>query len=114
MFMSWLRNRRRQKILAAPFPADWEKFLKKNVPHFQFLSAAEQARLRDGLRVFIAEKNWEGCAGLEVTDEMKVTIAAQASLMTLGLPGEPFRNVLSVLIYPSGYAAPEERWYEGW
>jgi Mlc titration factor MtfA (ptsG expression regulator) len=114
MFLSWLRSRRRKKILAAPFPAAWEKFLKKNVPHFRFLSAAEQTRLRDELRVFIAEKNWEGCAGLEVTDEMRVTIAAQASLMTLGLSGEPFRNVLSVLIYPSGYAALEERWYEGW
>ncbi len=114
MFLSWLRSRRRKKILATPFPAAWERFLKKNVPHFRFLSAAEQTRLRDELRVFIAEKNWEGCAGLEVTDEMKVTIAAQASLMTLGLSGEPFRNVLSVLIYPSGYAAPEDRWYEGW
>ena len=51
-----------------------------------------EARLRDDLRVFIAEKNWEGCGGLTVTDEMKVTIAAQACLMALGLPGEPFRR----------------------
>ena len=45
---------------------------------------------------------------------MKVTIAAHACLMTLGLEGEPFRNLQSVLVYPGGYAVPEERWYEGW
>lgn len=45
---------------------------------------------------------------------MKVTIAGQACLMTLGLEGDPFGNVLSILIYPTGYAVPEERRYEGW
>lgn len=70
--------------------------------------------MRDELRVFVAEKNWEGCGGLTVTDEMKVTIAAQACLLTLGLEGEPFRSVLSILIYPASYAVPEERWHSGW
>jgi Mlc titration factor MtfA (ptsG expression regulator) len=114
MFLSWLRQRRRKKILATPFPTRWLAYLEKNVPHYRCLDAQEQARLRDDLRFFVAEKNWEGCGGLVVTDEMKVTIAAQASLMALGLEGDTFRNVLSVLIYPSGYAVPEERWYEGW
>ena len=114
MFLSWLRQRRRKRILATPFPAEWLAYLEKNVPHYRYLSPAEQAKLRDDLRIFVAEKNWEGCGGLTVTDEMKVTIAAQACLMALGLEGEPFRNVLSILIYPSGYAVPEERWYEGW
>ena len=47
---------------------------------YALLSEAEQARLRDDLRVFIAEKQWEGCGGLDITDEIKVTIAAQAML----------------------------------
>ncbi len=114
VFLSWLRQRRRRRLLATPFPDAWLAYLKKNVRHYRYLSSAEQARLRDALRIFVAEKNWEGCAGLVVTDEMKVAIAAQACLMALGLEGEPFRNVLSILIYPSGYAVPEERWYEGW
>jgi len=84
------------------------------VAHYRHLSPGEQARLRDELRVFVAEKNWEGCGGLQVTEEMKVTIAAQACLMTLGLDGEPFRDVLSVLIYPAGYSVPQERWHSGW
>jgi MtfA peptidase len=114
MIFSWLRNRRRKRILAAPFPAEWLAYVERNLSHYEFLSPAEKAKLRDDLRVFVAEKNWEGCGGLAVTDEMKVTIAAQACLMTLGLDGEPFRGVLSILIYPAGYAVPEERWHQGW
>jgi Mlc titration factor MtfA (ptsG expression regulator) len=113
MILSWLRLRRRAKLLETSFPAEWLLYLERNVPHYQYLTADEQARLRDRLRWFVAEKHWEGCAGLTVTDEMKVTIAAQACLMTLGLSGEPLANVLSILIYPNEYTVPEERWYEG-
>ncbi|REK05551.1 MAG: hypothetical protein DWQ37_23095 [Planctomycetota bacterium] len=111
---SWFRQRRRRKILAQPFPPEWVACIDKNVAHYHYLSAEEQARLLDEIQVFVAEKNWEGCGGLVLTDEMKVTVAAQACLMTLGLEGEPFRHLLSVLIYPAGYAVPEERWHQGW
>ncbi len=114
MIFSWLRRRRRQKLLATPIPAAWSTYLEKNVEHYALLRPEEQARLRDHLRVFIAEKNWEGCGGLELTDEMKVTIAGQACLMALGLEGEPFRGVMSILVYPTSYAVPQERQYEGW
>ena len=114
MIFSWLRKRRRKKILATPFPHPWQAYVEKNVPHYEFLSPKEKAKLRDDLRVFVAEKNWEGCDGLVVNDEMKVTIAGQVCLMTLGLDSDPFQDVLSILIYPAGYAVPEERWHEGW
>jgi Mlc titration factor MtfA (ptsG expression regulator) len=114
MILRWLRERRRRKLLATPFPAEWLPWLDRNVAHYPHLSSAEQARLRDRLRVFVAEKNWEGCAGLQVTDEMKVTVAAQACLIGLGLQRDPFEGLLSILIYPSGYAVPEERWHENW
>jgi Mlc titration factor MtfA (ptsG expression regulator) len=114
MILSWLRRRRRAKILATPFPQQWLAYLEKNVPHYGTLSGAQQEKLRDDLRIFAAEKNWEGCAGLKVTDEMKVTVAAQACLMVLALEGDPFGGLLSVLIYPASYMVPEQRWHEGW
>ncbi len=113
MLFSWLRQRRREKILAEPFPPEWLPYLPKNVVHYRYLSEAEQARLRDDLRVFIAEKNWEGCGGLVLTDEMKVTIAAQAMLLVLGLEHNYFDRVLSILVYPHGYRAIEEEGYPG-
>jgi Mlc titration factor MtfA (ptsG expression regulator) len=113
MILTWLRRRKRSKILARPFPPEWEATISRHVPHYAYLSPAEKARLRDEVQVFVAEKNWEGCGGLFVTEEMKVTIAAQACLMALGLEGEPFRGVLSILIYPAGYAVPDHRTHEG-
>lgn len=113
MILSWLRERRRRKFLAAPFPTAWLPYLERNVAHYRHLAPDEQARLRDNLRVFIAEKHWEGCAGLELTEEMQVTIAAQACLLALGLEGDPYRNVLSILVYPTGYVVPKETRFGG-
>ncbi len=56
----------------------------------------------------VAEKNWEGCRGLQITDEIMVTIAAQAALMLLGLKHAYFRRVLSILVYPSLFVIPGE------
>lgn len=113
MIFSWLRERKRNRILASPFPAEWETYIERNLPHYPYLSPAEKEKLREEVQVFVAEKNWEGCGGLVVTDEMKVTIAAQACLMALALEGEPFRGVLSILIYPAGYSVPDHRTHEG-
>jgi Mlc titration factor MtfA (ptsG expression regulator) len=105
MILTWLRRRRRQRLLAQPFPAEWLPYLEKNVAHYRHLNLAEQARLRDALRIFVAEKTWEGCGGLQMTDEIKVTIAAQAMLLVLGMEHNYFDRVLSILVYPQGYSA---------
>src|SRR6516164_6254171 len=108
MLLSWLRKRRRRRIASRPFPERWRDYLHHNVAHYRFLSEAEQAKLRDDLRIFIAEKNWEGCGGLIMTDEIKVTIAAQACLLVLGLNLDMFRHVRTILVYPTAFkVAPE-------
>jgi Mlc titration factor MtfA (ptsG expression regulator) len=103
MLLSWWRRRQRRQLLAQPFPAEWLTVLQKNVAHYRHLSEAEKSRLRDDLRVFVAEKNWEGCGGLRMTDEIKVTIAAQAMLLVLGMEHNYFDRVQSILVYPRGY-----------
>jgi Mlc titration factor MtfA (ptsG expression regulator) len=62
------------------------------------------------LRIFVSEKSWEGCGGLRMTDEIKVTIAAQACLLVLGMEHNYYDRVLSILVYPHGYraTAPED------
>jgi hypothetical protein len=71
------------------------------------LDAVERAELRAMMQVFLEEKHWEGCGGLDLTDEIRVTIAAQACLLQLGLPHDYYRNVESILIYPSTVVPPE-------
>jgi Mlc titration factor MtfA (ptsG expression regulator) len=107
MLFSWLRNRRRRRLLAAPFPEAWLEHLRRNVPLYALLSDAEQAALCDDLRLFVAEKHWEGCGGLALTDEVRVTIAAQACLLLLGIDRDSFDHVHTILVYPSGFRSPE-------
>jgi Mlc titration factor MtfA (ptsG expression regulator) len=73
------------------------------------LDDAEQAELRAMIQVFLEEKRWEGCGGLELDDEIRVTIAAQACLLQLGLPHDYYRNVQTILVYPSTVVPPERR-----
>jgi Mlc titration factor MtfA (ptsG expression regulator) len=109
MLLAWLKQRRRRQLLAAPFPEAWLAYLRDDVAHYALLTDAEQAKLRDDLRVFVAERHWEGCGGLTLTDEMKVTIAALACLLVLNIAHDYFSRVPSILVYPSGYRAPTER-----
>jgi Mlc titration factor MtfA (ptsG expression regulator) len=107
MLFTWWRQRRRRKILEQPFPTDWLRGLEQNVAHYRLLSDADRVMLRDRLRIFIAEKNWEGCGGLQLTEEMQITIAAQACLMTLHLDEDLFDHVQSILVYPRDFVAPD-------
>jgi Mlc titration factor MtfA (ptsG expression regulator) len=104
----WWRERRRSSILQQPFPAAQLEVIQRNVKHYGRLSAAEQQRLRDLVQVFVAEKSWEGCGGLTLTEEMKFTIAAQACLLVLGLPHRLYENVESILVYPSTVVRPAQ------
>lgn len=105
----WIRNRRRAKVRQRPFPDNWESFIRANVAHYCMLSAAERGELRKLIQVFLEEKDWEGCGGLELNDEMRVTIAAQACLLLLGLPHNYYRNVESILVYPSTVIPPKRQ-----
>ena len=106
----WLRDHRRAEAQKRPFPPEWEAYLRANVAHYSILDEAESAELRRMVQVFLEEKHWEGCGGLELTDEIRVTIAAQACLLLLALPhDEYYRNVESILVYPSTVVPPERK-----
>lgn len=115
MIFSWLKRRRRKQIVARPFPAEWLAYLQANVVQYRLLTPPEQEKLRRRVQVFVAEKTWEGCGGLVVDDEMKVTIAAQACLLVLGIEYEyHYDQIRSVLVYPDTYLHPPQSvaWYD--
>ena len=104
---AFFRNRRRRKLLAEPFPPHWDVVLRRNVGHYTRLSEGERVKLQDIIRVLIAEKTWEGCGGQHVTDEIRLTIAAQASLLLLGMPDHDyFTRVSTVIVYPDEFRTP--------
>lgn len=99
----WFKKRRRKKILAQAWPEEWSLHLNRNVRLSWGLSAPETLELQKSIKLIVAEKNWEGCEGLELTEEMQVTIAAQAGLMLLGVPNFFFDNVRTILVFPKAF-----------
>lgn len=113
MIFPWSREHRRRELLAQPFSEAWRGWLNANVWQYGLLTEADQNRLRDDLRVLIAEKDWEGGRGFAVTDKVRVTIAAQAALLLLGLKHDYFGDVETVIVYPASYVATERTWGPG-
>ncbi len=97
--------RRRQRIARRPFPAAWRDIVRRHVPLARELPAAQHLRLKKHIQVLLAEVPFVGCAGLEVSDEMRVTIAAQAAFLLLGRGGS-FGNLREVLVYPGHFVVP--------
>lgn len=96
-------TRRRNRLRSQPFPEEWLVVLKRNVPYYARLPLSKQQELQDSIKVFIAEKNFEGCGGIEMTDEIKVTIAAYACILLLNRRHDFYPRLQSILVYPDAY-----------
>jgi Mlc titration factor MtfA (ptsG expression regulator) len=108
--LSWPFHDRHREIVESPFPDAWLPYLTENVWQYPLLTPDEQYRLRGDLRIFITEKYWEGALDFEVTDEAMITVSAIACLLTLGFERhEYFPNVDTIIVYPTGYVAPNTR-----
>ena len=101
----FFRKRRRAKLRKSPFPEEWLAVLEENFPLYTHLSTEDQAELRGHIQVFIYEKNFEGCGGLEMDDEIQITIAAQACLLLLRRDTDYYPELSSILVYPKAYLA---------
>ena len=58
------------------------------------------------IKVFLAEKRFEGCGGIQITDEVRVTIAAQACVLLLHRATDDYPTLSSILVYPTTYLVP--------
>src|ERR1700675_3360196 len=105
----FFRDRRRARLRAAAFRESWLAILSKDVPLYARLTAEYQSELRARTQVLIAEKHFEGCGGLKITDEIRVTIAAHAALLELGREPHYYPGLDAILVYPSAYLFPEKR-----
>jgi len=99
------KNRRRKKIAGRPFPQEWLAILTRNVPLYARLPESDREELQRHILVFLAEKQFEGCGGLEMTDGIRVTIAAHACMLLLHRRTDYYPGLKSILVYPSAYVA---------
>lgn len=98
--MFGFKRRRWQRLATRPFPQEWLEIVEKNVPRYSRLSPADQRELQGHIQVFLDEKRFEGCGGLGITDEIRVTIAAAACLLLLHRETDYYPLLVTVLVYP--------------
>ncbi len=91
------------------FPESWRHILSSRMPAWSTLEPDEQGRLEHLVGVFVADKLWEGVSGLDLTDEMRLTISGHACLLILELDLDHFRDVTSIIVYPTAPTRRGER-----
>ncbi|UVW30153.1 zinc-dependent peptidase [Massilia sp. H6] len=111
LLAAWLLPKwRLRRALARPLAPALVTILARNVTQYPGMDQAGQLRLQALVQQFLHEKTFVGCAGLDMTDEMRVTIAGQACLLVLGragdaTPAEVYPSLHAVLVYPGAFLA---------
>lgn len=90
------------------FEPAWQGILEANIPLYGRLPVERREALHERITAFVRDKHFEGCNGLELNDEIVLTIAGQACVLTLGHAGDPFPKLRTVLVYPTAYRAVSE------
>lgn len=113
-WLPWVRRRRR-RLRHTPLPPEWTSIIDRNVPLVALLVDDRQRRTMNGMiQLFLYDKAFEGCGGLTMSDEIRVTIASQACLLLANRPVEwPYPLLDVVRVYPSSYVAPTRDWVDG-
>ncbi|MGL6223290.1 MAG: zinc-dependent peptidase [Steroidobacteraceae bacterium] len=102
-----VRRRRRARAFAQSLPASMQAAINRNVPITRALPEPLARRLEGLTLSFLREKSFVGCNGLEMTDEIRATVAAQACLLLLGRAGH-YDDLRSILVYPGAFWVEDE------
>lgn len=114
LFIGWLLGKpyytdyRRNRLRNQPFPAQWQAILQRRVPCFRLLPDDLRTQLQQHIQIFLAEKKFLGCGGLTITDEIRLTIAAQACLLILNRKTDYYPQLERILVYPSAFVVHKQ------
>ncbi|MCU0710505.1 MAG: M90 family metallopeptidase [Pirellula sp.] len=100
----WLFGKRRRLFEQTPSEKE-SQLLNQGLWQARFLSAKHRDHLLRWSRVFIAEKNWEGCNGMQITETVQWSVAASAGLLVLAYPDWYYDKTQTILVYPTPYVA---------
>ena len=109
----WIPRFRLRRALAAPFPDAWVEILERNIEVYRNLPMPLRLQLRQSIKRFLHDKHFSGAGGLEVTDEMRVTIAAQACMLQLNRESGLYPRLRYIIVYPSAFVVTRDEWGEG-
>lgn len=91
------------------FHEEWISLLQQNVPLYAHLPEELRLRLHERIAQFISTIRFEGCGGLELTEAMILTVAAQACLLVVQRTGRPYPKLSAVYLYPTTFSSVSQR-----
>lgn len=110
---SFFKNRRRRRLREQTFPKEWRAIIRRNVAYYTLLPDEDKRELEKLIAIFLDEKSFEGARGQKITDEVRLTIAAQACILLLHRDTEVYPALRSIIVYPAAFVArTEDR--DGW
>jgi Mlc titration factor MtfA (ptsG expression regulator) len=101
---------RRRRVARTPMPSEWRAWLSDHIPPYSRLDDDARARFERDVRFVIDEYNFEGVQGVEVTDSLRLSVAAGAALLLHGRPDWELPGSRSVVLYPARF---NESYYDG-
>ena len=99
----WIPHIRMKRAMAAPFPEEWVSILERNIGIYRNLPMPLRLKLRVLIKRFLHRKHFSGAGGLEITDEIRVTIAAQACMLQLKRRGALYPRLKYIIVYPTTF-----------
>lgn len=97
------RARRRRELADAAFPAHWLELLEQRWKMYPLLPKNLQLQLQQQIQIMMADTEFYGCNGLEVTEEMRLLVLAQASLLYGNVVQNRLSDFPNVLLYPDAF-----------
>jgi len=100
---------RLRRVLAQPMAPRWQAILQRNIPIYGRIPGALREQLDKLVQQFLHQKKFVGCEGLEIDDEIRVTIAGQACLLLLNRPTRVYPALHTILVYPTAFLVPRNQ-----
>ena len=100
---------RLKKALAAPFPEAWVAIVERNIGVYRSLPMELRLQLRQLIKQFLHQKHFSGAGGLEITDEIRVTIAAEACMLLLNRRTGVYPALRYIVVYPAAFVVERPR-----
>ncbi len=101
-YRSWSKRRAVRRLLGTPLTEEQRAILARHVPLARKLPPELRGQYEGKVQLFLQQIEFIGCAGLEVTEEMRLSIAAQACLLVANTNAW-YKTLRTILIYPTAF-----------
>ena len=99
---------RLKRAVEAPFPDEWVGILERNIAVYRKLPEDLRLQLRRLIKQFLHQKHFSGAGGLQMDDEIRLTIAAEACMLLLNRKTNVYPALRYIIVYPAAFVVEHE------